>query len=209
MFLNPVFYEYQFWYVIHSAAYYANTYEKRRKFREFLYLFVPLFPCKRCEQNKISPEILTYILYHEYPLLEHDIQSNEDLMKWVQHFQKIVEGPNCTNCAYSNKPTDFGPHWWFVIHTCASNANTIEKRRMFVDMMKKLCLLIPCQKCSEHATEFVYKKDDPENYIHSKVDLFHWTYRFHEYANDNTKKQRWLRPSWDEVYHFYNTNFGK
>lgn len=206
MFKNPDNYEYEFWYVILNSANYADSIEKRNHYKHFIYLLVHLFPYKRCQLNKLCSESASYILYHVLPLYDEYLETKETLLNWAFQFQRLIEGKNVP-IQFSNHPKDFGPHYWFVIHTCACNTNTMEKKYFYVDMMKNLVHLLPCKKCSDHAVQFVYEKNKPDNYCQKPFDLFKWSYDFHNHANDNTNVKQWERPKWEDVCKYYIHNF--
>ena len=163
-----------------------------------------LLPCSTCNKHQLTTYNAMYILHNIHPLTDKFLTSSEALIQWIKEFKRLVQGsaefPNI-----SKIPKNFGRHWWYVIHSC-SICDTVDKRMIYIEMIKCLVKLIPCSSCSKHATEFVFEKNPVELYGNSIEDLFYWTYLFHEYANDNTKVPKNKRPTFKQVCQLYLEN---
>lgn len=194
-------YENEFWYVICSAAYFSRTHEKRMIYRQFIYLVSELLPCSNCPMHHLNKQTAIYILHNVFPLNGEYLTSVEKLMEWVGNFRYLVQGTNEIP-ELSKNPKNFGRHWWYVIHSCAI-CETLDKRIIYVNMIKCLVKLIPCDKCSQHAITFVFDLNPVELYANTFEDLFYWSYMFHEYANDNTNVPMDRRLSFEQVCDIY------
>lgn len=194
-------FEDDFWYVIHSAGYFADTIEKRYIFAHMLTNMVHLFPVNKLHRqgfDNSNPKPQTFYTYNKIPLYEKDVATADSLNKWIYDFRSSIQR-KFSLPTVSNDPKKFGPHWWTVIHSAASASVTPELRFVFATMMKNLVRLIPCSQCCEHATAFIDKKTPVEFYCNSYDDLFYWTFLFHEYANDNTGCPNYKRLSYDQA----------
>jgi hypothetical protein len=90
-------------------------------------------------------------------------------------------------------PRYIGPGSWFVIHTTARYADTIQKKRDFSGFMKRFCEEFRCKECSGHCQKYI--KDHPiEPYFNlrsphgEEIGCFKWTWKFHNAVNNRLGK---------------------
>lgn len=89
-------------------------------------------------------------------------------------------------------PALVGPGSWNVIHRQAFSAQTPEKEKQFILLMKDICYGFPCKVCRGHCTEYI-KNHPMEDYIGSVIDgkrlgLFIWSWKFHNAVNERLRK---------------------
>ena len=85
--------------------------------------------------------------------------------------------------------TAWGPATWTLFHTLAEKINENDFQRlspMLFLLIKRICSLLPCPECSEHATQFL-AKIQPED-ISTKADFQNLFYLFHNSVNARKKK---------------------
>jgi hypothetical protein len=133
-----------------------------------------------------------------------------DKIKTLKELQ-IEDNANGTIKDFPGDNTDpkrMGPGYWHCIHTLALDANTDDKQKQFIDIMKKLCEKFPCHICAGHCKEYI-EKNNMENYIgvtveiggeNKNIGLFIWSWKFHNAVNFRTKKPLM---SWDTAYNLF------
>jgi hypothetical protein len=83
----------------------------------------------------------------------------------------------------------WGPPIWIFFHSLAGHIKEEEYLRVIptlFNLIKKICSLLPCPECSQHATNFLGKiqlKDIP-----NKTEFVNTLYIFHNSVNHRTKK---------------------
>ena len=104
-------------------------------------------------------------------------------------------------------PEVWGPSFWFTLHNGAISyplhANNVCKQRMkqFIYGME---VMIPCEKCSDHATSFIQKhQHNLDDIVSSRDKLFNFFVDFHNEVN-----VRYNKPimSYEEAYKLYSCN---
>lgn len=102
-------------------------------------------------------------------------------------------------------PKVFGPGVWFLIHTCAKESITEDKKRFFVSLLQLIERNLGCEKCKLHMSE--YMKNNPINpywnLINEKkeqIGMFNWSWKFHNSVNSKLS-----RPilDWETAYSMY------
>lgn len=86
-------------------------------------------------------------------------------------------------------PKIWGPGLWKYLHTAAANANTMEKRLAFVNLVQALGPTIPCNNCMKHFLDHS-RKVDIRNYLKSAQHLFAWTWIMHDAVN-HLQHKKW------------------
>jgi hypothetical protein len=100
------------------------------------------------------------------------------------HFIEQLELP--TNKDNRN-PDVWGPYFWFILHNGAVNY-PVKASPFYVERMKYFILGIPvmivCDKCKEHATQFIEKhKSNLDNICKGRETLFNFFVDFHNQVN--------------------------
>jgi len=100
------------------------------------------------------------------------------------------------------KPEYIGRGQWYCIHSLAANSKNLEERKHAVWAIQIIVNSIRCSICLEHALQFL-ETNPIKNKIYDSIELFKWTYEFHEAANKHANK-----PSvpYEEVRKFYYEN---
>ena len=77
-----------YWKILFSAAFCANTPEKRQNFRYLvLNLLTYLIPCKLCSEHWIEN-------LRNGPNIDNFMDNNIELMRWLYEMKKIVDSPS-------------------------------------------------------------------------------------------------------------------
>ena len=100
---------------------------------------------------------------------------------------------NDNNINDNNKPSVFGPPMWKMYHTMAirypNNPSSIYKTKM-EHVIKNIPLLLPCDKCKNHASAFIDINKDNIGFIcSSKNNLFNFFVDFHNTVNKRHNKK--------------------
>lgn len=87
-------------------------------------------------------------------------------------------------------PKIFGPGLWYSIHITALKLG----EESFVNWLRVMISEIPCEKCKNHATEYL-TLNPPENYkgiqdesTSELIGMFKWTWKFHNDVNARLSK---------------------
>jgi hypothetical protein len=83
----------------------------------------------------------------------------------------------------------WGPHTWTMLHTLAEKINETDYPRLSAQlfgMVKRICAVLPCPECSEHATTFL--NTIKQSNISNKEDFINMLYLFHNRVNVRKKK---------------------
>lgn len=99
---------------------------------------------------------------------------------------------NWENALPKSKPSQFGPHYWYMLHTMALNypndPTDFIKRKMKC-FVEALPYLLPCKDCSEHAKEFLSNHTNDLHFaLSSKESLFKFLWFFHNHVNERLGK---------------------
>ena len=86
-------------------------------------------------------------------------------------------------------PELWGNHYWYVIETIILSMDnrevySKESIRLFFYSLQNL---LPCPTCREHF-HFYFKKNNIDNYIHSKKKMFLWIYQLRKEIQIRNKK---------------------
>lgn len=108
--------------------------------------------------------------------------------------------------SFPSDPKISGPGLWFLIHTCAKEAKTEDKKMRFVDLIDTLARFHPCSsQCRPHIQEHL-RKHPIKNFWSIKdekgvdVGLFLWSFNFHNEVNARLGKKQL---DWQTAYHMY------
>lgn len=84
-------------------------------------------------------------------------------------------------------PTDWGPHYWYVLHTYASvypePPDPIDVD-VATNLIKGLPFMLPCQECAIHALEYIKAvRHDIPRIVSSRANLETFMRDFHNSVN--------------------------
>jgi hypothetical protein len=92
-------------------------------------------------------------------------------------------------------PEVWGPPVWTFFHVLAEKVNEhaypIIKQNMFI-IIQKICGVLPCPECSQHATGFLGKVRI--NDLKNKTDFKNMLFFFHNYVNSRKRKRIYNYP---------------
>lgn len=100
------------------------------------------------------------------------------------------------------QPSQFGPHYWYMLHSMALNypvnptAFAKTKMKAFIEAIP---FLLPCLNCTEHAKEFMANANIQEA-LNGRKDLFTFFWNFHNLVNTRLGKPEM---SFDEALNLY------
>lgn len=81
-----------------------------------------------------------------------------------------------------------GPGSWFALHLMAFNAETNHEHKAVLFLIKLYSTKLFCGTCQKHFNEFI-KNNPPKQSLREKGDLFYWTWKAHNNANELMGKQ--------------------
>jgi len=85
-------------------------------------------------------------------------------------------------------PEIWGPPIWTLFHTMAANIN--EKNTILIlqlfQQIKKICSLLPCPDCSQHATRYLNRINNDQ--INTKNKIINVLFNFHNSVNIRKRK---------------------
>lgn len=104
-----------------------------------------------------------------------------------------------------NDPKVFGPPLWFSLHNAAAyypeNAAPLHAERM-KNIIIGLPVLIPCETCKEHATNYIEEnKHLLMDICKTKKDVFKFFVDFHNYVNERLGKKKFSYVEAQNLYH--------
>jgi hypothetical protein len=85
-----------------------------------------------------------------------------------------------------------GPGIWYILHLAAYEANTPDKIKDFISLLRLIVERHPCHVCREHGSKYL-KINPPENYVNTVKDerlagMFVYVWIFHNSVNDRLGK---------------------
>ena len=95
---------------------------------------------------------------------------------------------------------NWGPKLWDILHTFSYNYSMTPTRDEQINAsnyLKSLCLLLPCDFCKDHCSEFI--RSNPPR-IDNRNNLINWVLLFHNNVNRRLHKQTWTRQQLDEKF---------
>jgi hypothetical protein len=113
---------------------------------------------------------------------EYILEKKNDSIHHHQEIKKIG----------TTDPKIWGPQLWFILHNGASkypiSACTIYKQKM-KDFIIGLPVILPCEKCKNHAIEYIEEhKDKLDDVCSGKEKLFKFFVDFHNTVNKRYNK---------------------
>ena len=101
-------------------------------------------------------------------------------------------------------PNIWGPPIWVFLHTLAAKIKEEDYNKLIPELfglIKRVCSLLPCPECSQHATTFLGKIQLKN--LSTKKDFINTIYLFHNSVNHKNKKPLYNYSNID-VYKNYN-----
>jgi len=103
-------------------------------------------------------------------------------------------------------PKTWGPKLWFSFHNGAakypSNPSPIIKNNM-KNFILGIPVILPCEKCKEHANQFIESNyNNLDKIVSSRDNLFKFFFDFHNHVNRNTNKPEMSYEDAKKLYNF-------
>lgn len=111
-----------------------------------------------------------------------------------------------SNKESSLDPSCWGPATWFMLHSFAMgypDNPTNEQKAIYKQFYENLQYTLPCVWCRVNFINNISQMPI-DSYLDSRLDLSRWVYNLHNMVNDETNVPDSSRPTFDEVYEFYN-----
>ena len=90
-------------------------------------------------------------------------------------------------------PEVWGPAFWFSLHNGAArypvNASPLWRQRMKSFIMG-IPVMVPCEKCADHATAYIESRSDLDQVVRNKDALFSFFVDFHNFVNERLGKDK-------------------
>ncbi len=88
-------------------------------------------------------------------------------------------------------PEVWGPAFWFSLHNGATryplNASPLWRERM-KSFIKGIPVMVPCEKCADHATAYIESRSDLHEVVKNRDLLFNFFVDFHNFVNQRLGK---------------------
>jgi hypothetical protein len=138
------------------------------------------------------------------------IQKKQAVTRQPEHFSNApkiyqsgtVYGTHISQITKKSGPALWGRPFWFSLHFGALNypdSPNNEMIEMSVGFIKGIPVMLPCDICKNHASEYIYKRRNALRKIaSSKENLFKFYWEFHNEVNrQNMKKEISLSEAYD------------
>jgi len=92
----------------------------------------------------------------------------------------------------TSHPDVFGPSFWFTLHNGASRypirASPFQAEKM-KGFIRGIPVMLPCEKCSEHAQTYIESNDNKlDDIVSGREKLFTFFWEFHNFVNRRNNK---------------------
>ena len=152
------------------------------------------------------PNVLTNV-QHVYPhiyVTESPEESTDDPVPVDQPPVKMNMKWTTLQQSNSKHPDVWGPAFWFSLHNGAS-VYPVKATPICAERMKGFIIgipiMIPCEKCQDHATAYIEQNYHHLNEIVSgRQNLFNFFVSFHNYVNERYGKPQM---GYEEAYALY------
>ena len=107
--------------------------------------------------------------------------------------------------SYIMSPSEWGPPTWTLFHTIAEKMNEEAfpvLMPQFIFFLKRICSVLPCPECSQHATQF-WKNINVAG-IKTKTDMKNMLFLFHNIVNKRKGKPLFVNDTLSELYKHQN-----
>ena len=143
------------------------------------------------------------ILMNENTKTENKIFKEEYIFIENISYQEALKKYTITDTNIITK-NDWGPTIWMMIHFFAANLKT-EKIKYYIEFIKSLTYVIPCEECRKHLRENLKKipliiNNNSNNYL-----IFEWSCNLHNIVNSQLKKT--IYPYCQSLFYKYLDNY--
>lgn len=119
----------------------------------------------------------------------YSVQPNQFKRIQRKQLQMVYEEKEYESTA---SPDVFGPAFWFTLHN-GSSRYPIEASPFQAEKMKGFIrgipVMLPCEKCSEHAQTYIESKDNElDSIVSGRENLFKFFWEFHNFVNRRYNK---------------------
>ena len=140
---------------------------------------------------------------HIYVMESHEKYTDDSVQK-EQHPVQMDMKWTTVQQSNSKHPDVWGPAFWFTLHNGAS-AYPVEATPICAKRMRKFIIgmpiMIPCEKCQDHATAYIEQNYHKLNEIvKGRQNLFNFFVSFHNYVNERYGKPQM---GYEEAYALY------
>lgn len=100
-----------------------------------------------------------------------------------------------------SKIEDWGNTTWYLFHSIAEKITDEifnQERKNIIGMIRKICTVLPCPDCAEHATEYFKKVNF--DLIKDRYSLKSFLFDFHNKVNLRTNKKLFTREELESKY---------
>jgi hypothetical protein len=147
--------------------------------RSHMYQFIKEYPIDNYLQTNSRAFYWTYLL-HDY----FNVQLNKRVRFTFEDSKKLYDPDEIDK-------TRWGQSYWILIHIIAkylpinSRGNVPhEAKLIFIDFIRCLQRLLPCERCRGHLSENL-KKYPIEKYLNNRQDAFTFTVNLHNEVNES------------------------
>ena len=124
--------------------------------------------------------------------------------KLINELYNISDNKTTIPTTNSSLPNIWGPQLWYSLHNGAAKY-PIKASNFYINKMKGFILgipyILPCEKCSEHANNFIEKHyNQLDNICSGRVKLFDFFVDFHNEVNRINHK---VNMSYEDAYNLY------
>lgn len=96
--------------------------------------------------------------------------------------------------ANPSSPEIWGPAFWFSLHNGAVqypvDASPLWRKRM-KNFIRGIPVMVPCEKCADHAAAYIESRDDDlDSIVANKDSLFRFFVEFHNFVNERIGKEK-------------------
>ena len=151
----------------------------------------------------VYPHIYVTESYEKYT--DDSVQKEQHPVQKEQHPVQMDMKWTTVQQSNSKHPDVWGPAFWFTLHNGAS-AYPVEATPICAKRMRKFIIgmpiMIPCEKCQDHATAYIEQNYHKLNEIvKGRQNLFNFFVSFHNYVNERYGKPQM---GYEEAYALYN-----
>tara|TARA_B100001059_G_scaffold217659_1_gene237115 strand:- start:1964 stop:2455 length:492 start_codon:yes stop_codon:yes gene_type:complete len=104
----------------------------------------------------------------------------------IKHSESLKVRYKFLDNANPGSPEVWGPAFWFSLHNGATkyplNASPLWRERM-KSFIKGIPVMVPCEKCADHATAYIESCSNLDEVVKNRVSLFKFFVDFHNFVN--------------------------
>ena len=142
-------------------------------------------------RNRMIPPLMSYAPPTPQPLISYAPPTPQPLISYapppaVEKFNMPApKGLDWRTIEPQRQPSQFGPHYWYMLHSMALNYPvnpTFFAKKKMKAFIEAIPFLLPCRNCTEHAKEFMAKTNINEA-LTGRKELFTFFWNFHNLVN--------------------------